>query len=418
MARTAEKTDANSSSQSRIKLMTRVAIFPGFILLLLTILVVIVLIKLFWKRPSVAAVIVLVVLSCLVFAYLFLGVSHQRTLPVYQRAHPVAEPLVRSAGPSAAIWLPGVEDEFEANIYPSKLSAARSLALRIDEPIRQLFGSQEWPDKGIVFESGHDRTLLEEFIKTAARKFSQIQWTIEPETVTVQPDEVGITLDFSVSQTGRPPWAVGDSSDAPLISKVTSGTCRASALYGNRRISLNAEFVEKPWIENFYGVWNSRPNKRLIIAKSSGSCLTGQEAERQAIVNACNQLTPLLRQTPRAQATPSLTRKVTPNDVLERGFILDRFSQKFDGRAGEIWRHALLIDASPDRMEQLAARKVVVARIQRWNWARMILSVAGLLALITVTYVFLNAATKGYYTWSLRIAGVVLAVAVIILFVV
>jgi hypothetical protein len=350
-------------------------------------------------------------------AHLFLGVSHQRTLPVYQRAHPVPEPLVRSDGPSAAIWLPGVEDEFEANIYPSKLSAARSLALRIDEPIRQLFASQQWPSKGIVFESGHDRTLLEEFVKTAARKFPQIQWTIEPETVAVQPDEVGIALDLSVSQTGRPPWAVGDSSDAHLISKATSGTYRASALYGNRRISINAEFVEKPWIENFYGVWNSRPNKRLIIAKSSGSCLTGQEAERQAIVNACNHLTPLLRQTPRAQATPSLTRKVTPNDVLERGFILDRFSQKFQGRAGEIWRHALLLDASPEKMQQFAIHKASVVGRMRRTWAKMIFSVVGLLALITVAYAFLNAATRGYYTWSLRIAGVVLAVVVIILFV-
>jgi hypothetical protein len=48
----------------------------------------------------------------------------------------------------------------------------------------------------------------------------------------------------------------------------------------------------------------------------------------------------------------------------------------------------------------------------------MIASVVGLLALITVVYVFLNAATKGYYVWSLRIAGIVLAAAVIILFVV
>ncbi|MHC4567597.1 MAG: hypothetical protein ACYTE3_17770, partial [Planctomycetota bacterium] len=65
----------------------------------------------------------------------------------------------------------------------------------------------------------------------------------------------------------------------------------------------------------------------------------------------------------------------------------------------------------------LAAHKAVLARTHRLNWARMIGSVAGLLALITVAYVFLNAATKGYYTWSLRIAGVVLAAAVIILFV-
>jgi hypothetical protein len=109
---------------------------------------------------------------------------------------------------------------------------------------------------------------------------------------------------------------------------------------------------------------------------------------------------------------------VSSNDVLEGGFIVDRFAQKFAGRAGEIWRHALLIDASPEKMEQLAAHKIVAARTKRLNWAKMSLSVLGLLALITLTYAFLNAATRGYYTWSLRIAGIVLAAAIIILFVV
>ena len=47
----------------------------------------------------------------------------------------------------------------------------------------------------------------------------------------------------------------------------------------------------------------------------------------------------------------------------------------------------------------------------------MLGSVIGLLVLITAVYAFLNAATKGYYAWSLRIAGIVLAAAIIILFV-
>jgi len=189
-------------------------------------------------------------------------------------------------------------------------------------------------------------------------------------------------------------------------------------LAADRQTSISAPYQEKPWIENFYGVWNDRPNKRLIIAKSAESCITHEEADHQAVADACNQLTRLLRQTPRAQATPSLPRNVTANDVLEGGFIVDRFSQKFDGRAGDIWRHALLIDASPEKMEQLAVHKAVMARTTRVNWAKMALSVIGLLALITVVYAFLNAATRGYYTWSLRIAGIVLAAAVIILFVV
>ena len=395
--------------------MNTVAIFPGFLLLLLlAIAVVIFIARLCSKRGSLAAVIVRAVLAFLVAAYLVLGASHQRvasrpaTATVYQRAQPRSQ----ASEHAAAIWQPGVEDAFEANVYPSKLSAVRSLGLQIDKPIRQLLGDQKWPTRGILFEGGHDRALLDEFIQAAARKVPQSQWTIAPETVAVQPDEVGVRLDLSVFQAGPAPWNSGDSAG-----EMIRGTLRASVLAGNNQISINAKFDEKPWIEDFYGLWNGRPNRRLIIAKSAESCVTREEAVGQAIDSACSQLTTLLRQTPRAKATPSLPRHVTPNDVLEEDFIVDRFSQKFSGMAGEIWRHALLIDASPGKMEQLAAHKVVVARIHRLNWARMIFSVAGLLALITVAYVFLNAATKGYYTWSLRIAGVVLAAAVIILFV-
>ena len=108
---------------------------------------------------------------------------------------------------------------------------------------------------------------------------------------------------------------------------------------------------------------------------------------------------------------------MTSNDILERDFIVDRFTQNFDGRAGKIWRQALLIDASVGKLEELAHHKTVVARAIKWSWARMFGSIAGLLTLITVVYAFLNAATKGYYAWSLRIAGIVLAATVIILFV-
>ena len=38
------------------------------------------------------------------------------------------------------------------------------------------------------------------------------------------------------------------------------------------------------------------------------------------------------------------------------------------------------------------------------------LSAVGVIVLIGVIYFFLNMATMGYYEWSLRIAGVVLAI--------
>jgi hypothetical protein len=42
------------------------------------------------------------------------------------------------------------------------------------------------------------------------------------------------------------------------------------------------------------------------------------------------------------------------------------------------------------------------------------LSSAGVLLLIGVIYFFLNMATRGYYEWSLRIAGLVLAIVAIV----
>lgn len=391
----------------------QVKMFPGSLLLLiLAIAVVVVIVKLCSKRGSVGAIVALALLVSLGVVYLMLGVSYERAAPATATVYQRAQPRSHTSDHTAAIWQPGIEDEFEANIYPSKLSAARSLGLRIDKPIRQLFGELQHPHKGIIFEGSHDRALLVEFMRAAAYKCPQTQWTIAPETVAVEPVQVGIRLDLSVFQAGPAPWGGGDSP-----SDTARGTLLASLLTATSKISIKAEFDEKPWIEEFYGQWNNRPNRRLIIARSAESCVTREEAESQAIANACSQLTPLLRQTARAKATPSLPRHVTPNDVLEEDFIIDRFSQKFGGRAGEIWRHALLIDASVARMEQLAEHKQRMARTQRLSWAKLIFSVAGLLALITLTYVFLNAATKGYYTWSLRIAGLVLAAVVIILFV-
>ena len=412
--------------------MAIIRMFPVFpMLLLVAIPLVVVLITSCLKKPWFGGLLALGLLSLFAVVFVFHGVRRrpvehvqQLTLPRLEshsperHAHQPILPSLESNSPerTAAIWQPGIEDEFKANVYPSKLAAVRSLGLRIGEPILQLFGDEAWPKKGILFQGTHGSEVLDEFTKTLSTKFTQTQWTTALETAAVEPNEVGIRLDLT-TQVGPPPWKNAWNS-GNLRDVIIAGTARANVMTGNRQIGINADFAEKPWIENFYGIWNDRPNTRLIIAKSTESCLTEAEANSQAMADACNQLTELLRQTPRAQATPSLPRNVTANDILERDFIVDRFVQSFEGRAGKIWRQALLLDASAGRLEELARHKAAVSREIKRTWAGMIASVVGLLALITAVYAFLNAATKGYYVWSLRIAGIVLAAAVIILFVV
>jgi hypothetical protein len=104
---------------------------------------------------------------------------------------------------------------------------------------------------------------------------------------------------------------------------------------------------------------------------------------------------------------------ITTQDVLQGNFIVDRFAQSFSGSAGRIWRQALLIDVSGSKLAQLAKAKTHESRQMRETWARMGFSVIGVVLLIGIIYFFLNMATMGYYEWSLRIAGIVLAIVAI-----
>ena len=74
------------------------------------------------------------------------------------------------------------------------------------------------------------------------------------------------------------------------------------------------------------------------------------------------------------------------------------------------------MDVSAPKLAWLTNRTTQAAQSQRLNWARQIGSAVGVLVLILVTYFFLNMATRGYYEWSLRIAGLVLAIIAIVVF--
>ena len=76
---------------------------------------------------------------------------------------------------------------------------------------------------------------------------------------------------------------------------------------------------------------------------------------------------------------------------------------------GKIYREMLLVDISPEKLDQLRHKFVQIKTSQRRDLLYRVLSLGGMLLLICLVYLFLNAATRGYYTWMLRIAAVVFA---------
>jgi hypothetical protein len=383
--------------------------FPLLILFLFGVIAVIVLcIKLCSKRPWIAAIAALVLLLVL----MPILVLNTWRIDSHSPAVSIESISTDHEDTTAAIWLPGIEDEFEANVYPSKLSTVRSLGLRIGEPIQHIFGAQTLPARIILFHGAHDHGLIDELRRAIAQALPETDLAIEPETVAVQTDEVGIRLDLLKVQELPASW------QKEPKSSMISGTYQASVLAADKQASIQTDFVEKPWVEDLADFLTTRRmDGRFIIAKSADSCITESEANRQALENASTKIAHWLDESSRRlSGIPApFARPVNSTDILEGDFILDRFVQSFKGTAGRIWRQAFLIDASAEKLTKLAHRKAVRTRARKMSWARMFFSIVGLLVLITVVYAFLNAATKGYYVWSLRIAGIILALITIII---
>lgn len=314
---------------------------------------------------------------------------------------------VAPSEPLPPIWSEGVEQEFEADVYPSSLAAAKALGRRMADPIRTVAGDPNAAVRVILFQENNERSLIATFGRAVEQALPHVRCSIEADLRNIQPGEVGLTLrlDGALRVQGGPVDFVVPRDKIRIL---------AAAFTEARRTTAEADYVDKPWVEGFSAYASARPNESLIIARSSGTCTSESEANQQSLDDARSRLTEALGRQAGMSFADLGRPPISTTDVLNGGFIVDRFVQSFDTSTGKVWRQAMLIDVSGQKLWQLANVKVHQTREVRMTWARMALSSVGVLLLIGVIYFFLNMATRGYYEWSLRIAGVVLAIVAIV----
>jgi len=320
-------------------------------------------------------------------------------------SHPPIPPQPVMPSP---IWSDGVEVEFDADVYPSQLAAVRVLGSRMDRLIRRLPLDANSPVQIVLFQQEQDRDLIVELKNSIQRVLPAAACTIETEPRNVQPTEIMATLQLTDINMERAPWAKSDEV------KAADGRIKVSAIAAGQSSIMQTRFVDKPWVEDFAAFTSTRPQQHFIVTRSNGTCTSESEAQQQALNDARARLTDALGRSTGWKLGKLPQPEIAGTDVLQGGFIVDRFAQSFEGSAGRIWRQALLIDASGSKLTQLAGQKARELHETKMSWARMGFSVIGVLVLIGVIYFFLNMATMGYYEWSLRIAGVVLAIVAII----
>ncbi len=169
----------------------------------------------------------------------------------------------------------------------------------------------------------------------------------------------------------------------------------------DKQFQVDVNTASKPWVDNLSEYLNQHPHQNFAVAYSTDSCTTQAEAHQEALDNA-RQL--LSQQT----GNPAFLKAF---DLENSDLIQDKFTQSLQGTTSKIWREALLLDLSPNKIGPLAQRYAIVRQTRHLTWARQLVSGLGLAFVLFLLYLFLNAATRGYYTVSLRIATAVLVAA-------
>jgi hypothetical protein len=352
-------------------------------------------------------------------------------------------------------WIDASQADFEANSYPSERSAAVALVRLMTRSWEGVLPPGQEPDKVLVNEKSNLKPETVQAVLQALQKklgdgrvemdyshrgeqIEAMQETIrqmygpEPPAsapAKTEPDttvRVTVSGDFHNAATDR----------GRLIEEKRGNTVEVTLSGPAGKRTRSASFVNKPWVE--YGIDRAaqRPGQERIVSRSKRLCGTQSEAEREAIANAARDLLPLVRSAlERLEAnskngpSPGITliRQTRQDDELfesicsqlKRGTgVWDQFSQQLRKDYGNVWQHAVLINASDAQITEHAQTflpQVVQERTTAvWRhqaWMRTGVGIVLMTILIAVVYAFLNAATRGYYTWVLRGSMVVLVLA-------
>ncbi|MBN1816064.1 MAG: hypothetical protein JW828_01810 [Sedimentisphaerales bacterium] len=307
-----------------------------------------------------------------------------------------------------AVWHEGVEQEMPADMYPSQEAAVSALARQTGKLVDKVLAGEQISTQAELY--GNDFVQLQLFQRTLNDRFGI-------DTQIIQRTEAPTSADFQLlpqnklifklrKEEERFHYLLPDDAETRQL----QGLFVLTVTYFDRLAQAQVRYHEKPWLTDFPQFQSQHRNHSYLLARSTSSATSQAQAEREAMTQATRQVAHMINEirirTPNRMLESDLS--VNPVDLERRGMIFDRFTQQFYAAAGPIYRTALLIDTSEMTMAPLVQEKTAIMRLERITWAKMILTFLGIAGLICIVYAFLNAATRGYYTWSLRIAAVVL----------
>lgn len=379
---------------------TPASIGVGFFMLILLLLVAIGLVIALRGRARAVVVGSILAVLVLVFLGLFVGrethVASERF--VQQRAIANLSTAI-AVSPDAQPWSSQAGPEFLADVYPSAADAAaalaRSMVAELNNPYR--------PE--VIVVAGPAEADVLGRVAVALREADAAQAVeVNPKAVKApEPAEehtrTALLMVEQVTQQASPQPA---------------GFVQVHTGNGSAR---TARYVEKPWLANLDLFQSREPGRRWIVAGSDRACSDSHMAEELALRIAATRLAEEV-----CAAGPGIPGRGVPGNRPEglnaaiaaqlqrQGLVADRFAQVFSRPYGGVYQGWVLVSARPEEIHRVAQGLMAPVRQAKQSLLARTLSVAALLAVIGLLYLFLSIATRGYYVRSLRVVAIILAV--------
>ncbi len=345
-----------------------------------------------------------VIIIGLVFvSYSSMRVSHSSLSMMVPDSGAMAEVQSQSA-----IWSDAVDDYFEADQYATMADAAVYLAhAAVKELKNDIPPSTPWVIYGR--DAADSRTLngFSDVVRTQLNLTDVRTEMAMPDWRPSDSNAIECILDVP-RQSNRSTFVVNG-----LSLNNGTGTIRVRIENAPSPVIRTAEFGRKRWVNTLSELRNQSTSS-LLVARSNSSCTDETEAQDQALKQAASMVQDLLRKSNEDFAILNQEITLTPQDLMTNQLVADQFSQSLRTSTARVWRHAVLLNLDPQRMQTLLQQKTRQIQRQHKTWAKDLLSLAGLALVVLILYIFLNAATKGYYVWSLRVFALVTLVGIVV----
>lgn len=342
-------------------------------------------------------------------------------LPDDQAGRQLAAPTVTPTDVSTA-WLPEVDEQFDADVYPSAELASRALirewlghfdklqAKGVDKPkLIRIVSDSRTPDVDTL-------ALLEAMDELVQKKFPEAGTlvTTGPDARKVSDPKVGeVEIRLTVSQSVRRSLKFRSSSESGRSAEI-SGILVASFKGPAWSLGHSTRFIEKPWLTATSEFLSVRHGTTYQVVRCRELASSSGQATRDVLEQAANQLGHLID--PRENQRLSRPASLLMLEQLEAGnYIADRFVQKLKRPYGDVYREAILLDiGSSNLREMIQVAMSEAAAHQAATELRSAGRISGGLGLLVVLgaltglYLLLNWLTKGYYRGPLTVAVCVL----------